>query len=71
MLTARTCGYNSSGTYHNVTPGYRRLPADDGVSIGGLTDGGGEAFLSWSWGQKPQAGKLLHQRHPSTAKQRR
>lgn len=52
-----------------MTPGYSGLPADDGVPNGGLADGGGgETLFSSSGGQKPQAGKLLHQGHPNEAK---
>lgn len=61
--------YHSGRTCYNVTPGYRGMPADDGVSDGELADWrGGEALLSSSGWQKPQAGKLLHQRHPNEAK---
>lgn len=39
------------------------LPADDGVPERGLADGGGDAFLSRSGRQKPQAGNFLCQSH--------
>lgn len=61
--------YLSSRTCNKVTPGHRGLSADDGVPDGRLADGGGEALLSSRGRQKPEAGKLLHQRHPNEAKQ--
>lgn len=47
-----------------------RLSANDGVPERGLADGGGDAFLSRSGRQEPQAGKLLRQSHPESSTER-